>query len=213
MIPAGGIIVIHLGGSGDDTSTEIFLSGSLNTSASDLGLYVSTFDFTSSANMRSFVQWGSDGNGRESVAVNAGLWTAGDFVPDVAEGHSIEYDGGGQSSSDWVDQPTPTLGQENGIVTSLTKEKTLPSEYILAQNYPNPFNPVTTMAYQLPVSGRVSLIVYDLLGAEVATLVNSVQSAGIHSVRWNAANVASGIYFYRLRAGSFTQTRKLVVIK
>lgn len=100
------------------------------------------------------------------------------------------------------------------LVTSVENENgELPSEYNLAQNFPNPFNPVTTIAYQLPQSGRVSLIVYDLLGAEVATLVNSVQSAGIHSVRWNAANVASGIYFYRLRAGSFTQTRKLVVIK
>ena len=214
-IPADGIIVIHVGASGTNTSTDIFLSSmsALNVSASDLGLYINTLTFTSSANMRSFVQWGSDGNGRESVAVTAGFWTAGTFVPNVAEGHSIEYDGSGNNSLDWVDQPTPTIGQENGIVTSLTKEKTLPSEYILSQNYPNPFNPVTTVAYQLPVSGRVSLIVYDLLGAKVATLVNSVQSAGIHSVRWNAANVASGIYFYRLRAGSFTQTRKLVVIK
>ena len=100
------------------------------------------------------------------------------------------------------------------LVTAVDDENgELPSEYNLAQNFSNPFNPATTIAYQLPQSGKVSLIVYDLLGAEVATLVNSVQSAGIHNVTWNAANVASGIYFYRLRAGSFTQTRKLVVIK
>lgn len=100
------------------------------------------------------------------------------------------------------------------LVTVVDDEKgKLPTEYNLAQNFPNPFNPITTVAYQLPRSGRVSLIVYDLLGAEVATLVNSVQSAGNHSVKWNAINVASGIYFYRLEAGNFTQTRKLVVIK
>jgi len=100
------------------------------------------------------------------------------------------------------------------LVTAVDDENgKLPAKYSLAQNFPNPFNPVTTIAYQLPQSGRVSIIVYDLLGSEVATLVNNVQSAGIHTVKWNAINVASGIYFYRLKAGSFTQTRKLVVIK
>ena len=100
------------------------------------------------------------------------------------------------------------------LVTAVDDENgKLPSEYNLAQNFPNPFNPVTTIAYQLPKTDRVSIIVYDLLGSEVTTLVNSVQSAGIHNVSWNASNVASGIYFYRLRSGSFTQTRKLVVIK
>ena len=101
-IPAGGIIVIHVGSSGTNTSTDIFLSSmvSLNTSASDISFYFNS-TFTSSSSIRDFVQWGSGGNGRESVAVNAGIWTAGDFIPNVAEGHSIEYDGDGNSSSDW----------------------------------------------------------------------------------------------------------------
>jgi len=214
-IPPGGIIVIHVGASGDNTSTEFFLSGlsDLNVSAGNIGLYINNSSFTTSSNMWAYVQWGGSSIGRESVADDAGLWTPDTFAPGVTDGHSIEYDGMGNSSSDWTDQSMPTIGLENGIVTTVGIEKVLPSEYDLAQNYPNPFNPVTTIAYQLPQSGRVSLIIYDLLGAEVATLINSVQSSGIHSVRWNATNVASGIYFYRLRSGSFTQTRKLVVIK
>lgn len=214
-IPPDGIIVIHVGATGTNTSTEFFLSGlsDLNVSASNIGLYINNNSFTNSSNMWDFVQWGGSSIGRENVAVSAGEWTADTFAPGVADGHSIEYDGMGNSSSDWTDQSVPTIGQENGFITTVGIEKVLPSSYDLAQNYPNPFNPVTTIAYQLPQSGRVSLIIYDLLGAEVATLINSVQSSGIHSVRWNAANVASGIYFYRLRAGSFTQTRKLVVIK
>ncbi|TFB08757.1 choice-of-anchor D domain-containing protein, partial [Candidatus Marinimicrobia bacterium MT.SAG.2] len=117
-IPAGGIIVIHVGSSGTNTSTDIFLSSmvSLNTSASDISFYFNS-TFTSSSSIRDFVQWGSGGNGRESVAASAGIWTAGDFIPNVAEGHSIEYDGDGNSSSDWSDQPEPTIGQENGVLT------------------------------------------------------------------------------------------------
>ena len=113
-IPPGGIIVFHVGSSGTNTSTDIFLSGmsSLNASASDVSFYFNS-TFTSSSSIRDFVQWGSGGNGRESVAVGAGIWTAGDFITDVTEGHSIEYDGDGNSSSDWVDQPVPTIGQEN----------------------------------------------------------------------------------------------------
>ncbi len=117
-IPAGGIIVIHVGKSGTNTSTDIFISsmGSLNASASDLSFY-SNSSFSNPSSIRDFVQWGSSGNGRESVAVSAGIWTAGDFVTNVAEGHSIEYDGDGNSSADWSDQPEPTIGQENGVVT------------------------------------------------------------------------------------------------
>jgi len=117
-IPAGGIIVIHVGKSGTNTSTDIFISsmGSLNASASDLSFY-SNGSFSNPSSIRDFVQWGSSGNGRESVAASAGIWTAGDFVTDVAEGHSIEYDGDGNSSSDWSDQPEPTIGQENGVLT------------------------------------------------------------------------------------------------
>jgi photosystem II stability/assembly factor-like uncharacterized protein len=89
----------------------------------------------------------------------------------------------------------------------------LPKEYLLEQNYPNPFNPSTTITYELPKTSCVSLNVYNLLGMEVSTLVNGEEPAGIHTVQFNGSGLASGVYFYRLRAGQFVQTRKLVIVK
>ena len=89
----------------------------------------------------------------------------------------------------------------------------LPTYYNLSEPYPNPFNPTTSIEYSLPLSGEVSLIVYNLLGHEVAKLVNGEIEAGYHKVRWNASNFASGIYFYRLRAGDFVLTRKMLLLK
>jgi hypothetical protein len=89
----------------------------------------------------------------------------------------------------------------------------LPSEYSLKQNYPNPFNPTTVISYQLPVISNVSLKIYDLIGKEIATLVNEEQSAGWKEVQWNASNVASGVYFVRFQAGAFVETKKMVVLQ
>ncbi len=86
-------------------------------------------------------------------------------------------------------------------------------EFRLEQNYPNPFNPATIISYQLPVSSEVSLKIYDLLGREVATLVNARQAAGRYDVRFNAASLASGVYFYRLSAGAFIETKKMMLVK
>ena len=85
---------------------------SLNNSAADIGLY-ETNSFGSSSAMKDFVQWGSSGNGRESVAVSRGIWTAGDFVTTAPSGSSIEFDGEGRSATDWTNQPNPTIGSEN----------------------------------------------------------------------------------------------------
>jgi len=89
----------------------------------------------------------------------------------------------------------------------------LPTEFQLEQNYPNPFNPTTTIAYDLPASGQVTLKIYDVSGREVAALVNEQQPAGHYSVTWRADHLASGIYFYCLQAGSFSQTKRLVLTK
>jgi hypothetical protein len=83
----------------------------------------------------------------------------------------------------------------------------------LAQNYPNPFNPVTTIRYQIPTAETVNLKVYDILGKEVATLVNGRQEAGSYTVPFNAVRLASGVYFYRLQAGGFVETRKMLLVK
>jgi hypothetical protein len=89
----------------------------------------------------------------------------------------------------------------------------LPSAFRLFQNYPNPFNPSTTISYQLSVVSRVSLKVYDVLGREVETLVNERQTAGTHAVKFNATNLPSGVYFCRLQAGTYHETKKLLLLK
>jgi hypothetical protein len=98
-------------------------------------------------------------------------------------------------------------------VTGVTAEEVLPVAYELAQNYPNPFNPSTTITYELPRSSMVKLTVYDLLGREVSVLVSERRDAGVHEVKFDGSNLASGVYLYRLTAGSFVETRKLVLVR
>jgi hypothetical protein len=89
----------------------------------------------------------------------------------------------------------------------------VPVDFSLGQNYPNPFNPSTKIVYTLPVNGVVSLIVYDNLGTEVVNLVNEVKVAGRYEVEFSAANLSSGIYFYRLTVGNFVDTKKMLLLK
>jgi hypothetical protein len=89
----------------------------------------------------------------------------------------------------------------------------LPSKFSLEQNYPNPFNPTTVISFSVATYGYTSLCVYDLLGHEVATLVSETLPVGTYTRQWNAINQASGIYFYRLQGGSFTETKKLVLLR
>ena len=110
-----------------------------------------------------------------------------------------------------------TTGRPVGVEREMMR---IPLSYSLKQNYPNPFNPTTTMEYSLFHSGDVSLIVYNLLGEEVARIVDEVQQAGNYKISWDASNISSGIYFYKLqvrqpggRASDFTQTRKMVLLK
>ncbi len=89
----------------------------------------------------------------------------------------------------------------------------VPKNFALHQNYPNPFNPTTTIEYSIPSSSHVTFKVYDMLGRKLKTLVDGQQTSGVHEVRFDASNLASGIYIYRLQAGSFTAARKLIVVK
>jgi hypothetical protein len=88
-----------------------------------------------------------------------------------------------------------------------------PKEYQLNQNYPNPFNPTTVIEFAIPTTETVSLKIYDVLGREVATLLNERRNAGVHRINFNATNLSSGTYFYRLQAGTFTQTKKMILVK
>jgi uncharacterized repeat protein (TIGR02543 family) len=89
----------------------------------------------------------------------------------------------------------------------------IPTEFALQQNYPNPFNPTTTIRYAIPTDSHVTLLVFNALGQEISELVNNEKSAGFYDVTFDAAGLASGVYFYRIQAGNFVQTRKLMVVK
>ncbi len=89
----------------------------------------------------------------------------------------------------------------------------LPRGFAHPQNYPNPFNPTTVIEFAIPTTETVSLKIYDVLGREVATLLNERRNAGVHRINFNATNLSSGTYFYRLQAGTFTQTKKMILVK
>ncbi len=106
--------------------------------------------------------------------------------------------------------------KEGGIVSAVEQENEIISiftNYILHQNYPNPFNPTTTIKYSIPKLSFITLKVYDVLGSEVATLVNEEKPVGTYELSWNAANLASGVYFYQLKAGSYVETKKMILLK
>ena len=109
----------------------------------------------------------------------------------------------------------PVLVQSGAfIITGVeTSGNQIPVQFYLSQNYPNPFNPTTMIEYSILQSSNVSLKVYDMLGSEVATLVNEEKERGIYTVNFNALQLASGIYFYRLRAGDFVETKKMILMK
>jgi hypothetical protein len=95
----------------------------------------------------------------------------------------------------------------------------LPQVYALQQNYPNPFNPSTTISYDVPKASNVKVVIFDVLGREVATLINGVQPAGRYNAVWNASRMATGMYVYRMEAqavdgsGSFNAVKKLILMK
>jgi flagellar hook assembly protein FlgD len=102
--------------------------------------------------------------------------------------------------------------------TTGVENEFIPVSHNLFQNYPNPFNPSTIISYSIPNVSFVSLKIYDILGREVITLVNSEQNIGIHNVQWNGNNnfgnkVSSGIYLYKIEAGDFIMTKKMLLLK
>ncbi|OIO29624.1 hypothetical protein AUJ22_01025 [Candidatus Nomurabacteria bacterium CG1_02_31_12] len=100
-------------------------------------------------------------------------------------------------------------------ITDVPEEKSnsVPTEFDLSQNYPNPFNPSTTISYAIPTDGFVSLKIYDMLGKEVATLINEEKPAGDYTISFNANNLASGMYIYKISSGPFNQTKKMILMK
>ena len=112
----------------------------------------------------------------------------------------------------------PTPGMANTQELSFNNNIVMPDQYMVYQNYPNPFNPVTTLRYDLPENSLVNITVYNLLGKQIKTLINKTQDAGYKSITWDATNdygklVSAGIYLYRIQAGKYISTKKIVLLK
>ena len=113
---------------------------------------------------------------------------------------------------------TVGINASDAVLSLSRDEELLPEKFALHQNYPNPFNPITTLRYDLPENSIVRITIYNVQGREIKVLVNQYQEAGYKSVRWNATNnygkpISAGMYFYKIRAGEFTQTRKMLLLK
>jgi hypothetical protein len=108
---------------------------------------------------------------------------------------------------------TPDIGADEFTIVGVEDEHTLPTEYVLEQNYPNPFNPSTKISWQSPVGSQQTLKIYDILGNEVATLVDEYKPAGRYEIEFNASTLPSGVYFYQLKAGEYVNTKKMILLK
>ncbi len=117
---------------------------------------------------------------------------------------NFEIKSGGWSY--WKDSKQVVVGVEEEL-------NELPTEYLLSQNYPNPFNSSSIIKYSIPKSSHITLKIFNILGKEITTLVNEEKFVGTYEVNWNAENLTSGVYFYKLQAGEFVQTRKMILLK
>lgn len=120
---------------------------------------------------------------------------------------------GGQTSTPVTQTVNFSVLGTPTVSTGVSRSADIVRDYSLGQNYPNPFNPSTTITFDIPKAGMTALRVYNILGQEVTTLINSVMTSGSHQVQFNAAQLGSGVYFYKLQSGNFVETRKMVLLK
>jgi len=118
-----------------------------------------------------------------------------------------------KGSGDYFSKLNEIMKKHFGSGKTKTEENIIPKEYTLYQNYPNPFNPSTTIKYDLPETGNVELTIYDILGRRVKTLINAKQQAGKYEVKFDATNLASGVYLYQVRSENFVNTKKMILLK
>ena len=136
----------------------------------------------------------------------SGLWAV-----DISDNGSIIVAGGTNTHANgWEDVLLMNINLTTGITNNITS---LPDEFTLSQNYPNPFNMSTVISYQLKKDVAVKLDIYDLLGRKIQTLVDENQPAGLYQVTWTADDIASGMYFYKIQAGDYSDSKKMLLAK
>ena len=130
---------------------------------------------------------------------------------------TITNNGGGTTSKEVYHEEEHVVVEvtpyKNATAVKSTQENSRPKEFALFQNYPNPFNPVTIIKYQIPKASHVKLMIFDILGNQVAKLVDEDKSPGSYSVNFDGTALASGVYFYRIQAGNYVLTKKLILLK
>ena len=158
----------------------------------------------------------------DSNSVSVTAWADGEAMPDTAsysyealtatEGPSFILVGVTDDDSSSV-QVDGVWYNETPAGLGISDEAPIATRFELGQNYPNPFNPTTHIRFNIPETANAKLTVFNVMGEEVATLVNGVMQSGGHTVSWNAANMPTGVYFYQLQSGNFSQTKKLLLVK
>ncbi len=153
------------------------------------------------------------GSGGETVWLENAAGVLIDTVAIPALGIDTSYARVPDGSNLMMKRTPVTKGFSNGTVVTVTNGRTVAREYSLEQNYPNPFNPSTTIRFRMASAGAVKLAVYDLLGKQVALLINGNIAAGEQTVQFRAPHLSSGVYFYQLTAGTYSEMKKMVLMK
>jgi len=141
------------------------------------------------------------------------FWTSTNVTTLKARERYIAYNSAASSIYDWFKVMNYSIRCIKDNPTWMEDESTTPNKFKLMQNFPNPFNPSTIIQFETTHKTFISLKVFNVLGNEIATLINEEKPVGIHKVEWNAKGLPSGIYFYKIQAGNFSETKKMLVIK
>ena len=186
---------------------------------SDGKIVVTGYSYIGNNPVLATVRYNSNGTLDNTFGANGKLTTS--IGTSQSYANSLAIDGNGKIlvggySSNGSNYSVLTLVRYNGSTQTEVKgdnNSATPMSFVLEQNYPNPFNPSTSIRYSIPKTSLVILKVYDILGREVATLVNEEKPIGTYQINFDASSLASGIYFYKIQAGSFTQTKKMILLK
>jgi len=213
----GGLYLLKTNSSGDTLWTRTY-SGSGNSvqKTSDGGYIIAGYIYRFGATWSDVYLVKTNSSGDT-------LWTRTYGGPSIDHANSVQQtsDGGyvitGLTNYDPIGNTPGDVylikTRVDGLVPVRNERNVTPIGFALLQNYPNPFNPTTTISFSLPLKSFVSLKIFDVLAQEVSVLLSEVLSPGTYSMRWNAEGLASGVYFYRLQAGTFVETRKLLLLR
>ncbi|MDP2360974.1 MAG: lamin tail domain-containing protein [bacterium] len=192
------------------TQQEVWFAGpSLGNTHGFLGLWRS--DAQNLGNLVDYLQYGQVGHSWEGQAIEAGLWPAGAFLPDVEQGHSLHYRGTGLGPEAWYDEAEPVPGQTQTTVGAVDPADRPAQLNLLA--WPNPFNPSTRVSFVLPETGDVRLSLMDMLGREVRLLADGRLGPGLHEMGLDMDGQPAGPYFVHLRAGDQSAVSKILLVR